>query len=489
MEVKLSVVSGPTDKKEFGFQEPGGFTFGRADDCTCVVRGDRTFSRHHFYLEINPPNVALKDLGSLNGTYVNGSKYGGRPSDVTPENAAASQPTLLRDGDRLKAGVYELLLSIDALALCVNCGTEIPEEKRKAAEFVGGTYLCSTCREKDQPKAGAQEGNAQAAPPLSVEQRKKAEDDPAGVVHELLKHMLRGQKSDAPPEVLGYEIHEVLGTGGFGVVYSAIRKSDGRKVAIKTMLQTRKPAKRQLLQFEREKAISIQLRHPHIVHCEAAAMWGDVHFFEMEHMDGGSVWDLLKVKGKLSVEEATPIMLQTLEGLAYAHRAELDLDFGEGRKKVTGVIHRDLKPPNILLSGQPGKWTAKVSDFGLSKAFAEAGMTKGSVTLGAGDYCGTPPYVAPEHIINYRYLKPSSDVFEMAATFYHMLTGAFVWPLRPEVEPIKIILESKVRPIRDHDRGIPKKLAAVIDRALALKPEDRYEDGTAMLNAMKKAAS
>ncbi|MFC1735758.1 FHA domain-containing protein [Candidatus Hydrogenedentota bacterium] len=75
MKVKLEVKSG-SEAWVYEFSEPGGFTFGRGSDCTCVVTADKAFSRHHFMLEINPPNVALKDLGSLNGTYVNDKRYG-----------------------------------------------------------------------------------------------------------------------------------------------------------------------------------------------------------------------------------------------------------------------------------------------------------------------------------------------------------------------------------------------------------------------------
>ena len=78
MKVKIDVTDGCLKGEKYEFNEPRGWTFGRATDCGCVVKGDPTFSRHHFLLEINPPNVMLIDLGSLNGTYVNDQKYGGR---------------------------------------------------------------------------------------------------------------------------------------------------------------------------------------------------------------------------------------------------------------------------------------------------------------------------------------------------------------------------------------------------------------------------
>ena len=99
---------------------------------------------------------------------------------------------------------------------------------------------------------------------------------------------------------------------------------------LKALLQTRKPGQRQLDMFEREKQISLALRHPHIVHRERAGCWNDVHFIEMEYMDGGCLWGLRQQRGKLPLSEAAPIMLQALEGLAYAHGAELELPLREG---------------------------------------------------------------------------------------------------------------------------------------------------------------
>jgi len=494
MRVELEVVSGDMRGKIFEFEEPRGFIFGRAPDCDCIVDKDPTFSRHHFLLEINPPNVMLKDLGSLNGTYVNDIKYGGRPKDVAPENAKCSEPIALRDGDYIKSGYHELVLRIEGPTVCVDCGKEIPSAQRKAAEFVGGSYLCADCRRREEEK---QQFAKKAKEPLriklapeeiklSIDQRMKAEKDPAAVIEEIIKLFLAAQGKEETPEIQGYNIEQKLGQGGFGAVYAAIRVTDGKKIALKTMLQTRKPDKKQLLMFEREQQIAKQLRHPNIVHCEKVSQWKDIHFIEMEYMGGGSVGDCLARKGKLSLDEAASIMIQALEGLAYAHKAKLILDLITGQKEVKGVVHRDLKPPNILLTGNPGKWIAKISDFGLAKAFAEAGMTKGSITIGAGTYCGTPYYMAPEHLINYRYVKPSTDVFEIAATFYHMLTGMLVWD--PKCGDIfKTILEGRIKPIREVERSIPKKVAESIDHALSRNPKERFENAGKFLESLKKS--
>jgi pSer/pThr/pTyr-binding forkhead associated (FHA) protein len=510
MKVRLEVITGKQKGRVFEFMEPDGFVFGRCPDCTCVVDDDPTFSRHHFLLEINPPNATLKDLGSLNGTKINGKMYGGRPEGVQPEDAECSPPIPLRDGDRIKAGEYEMLLGIEGPPVCVDCGKEIPTQNRRAAEFIGGSYLCKECREKEDKKRGKREEAERCAKDkklspekpqapliispqdveISLEQRKRAEQNPGLVVDELIRMFLdmKGREKGGVPEIEGYRDLKKINVGGFGAIYEAYRTSDRKKVALKTMLQTRKPDPHQAQLFEREKTIAIQLRHVHIVHCERASEWKGIHFIEMEFMDGGSVCDLMEKKGgRLSLDEAKPIMLQALEGLAFAHKVRLTIPTTKGEITVNGVVHRDLKPPNILLCGTPGEWTAKLADFGIAKAFAAAGYTQGSLSQSvAGSFCGSPPYMAPEHIVSYKYVKPETDVFEMAASFYHILTGHLVWEPRKGQDIYKLILEGTVKPIRDLDSHIPRSLADVFDRCLKRKPQDRYKDAGEMLKAIKK---
>lgn len=495
MNVKLKVLSGPIEQSEYVFDEPGGFTFGRAPDCTCrMPESDNTSSRNHFLLEITPPNLMLKDLGSLNGTYVNDAKHGGRSEDVNPEDADISPAVALRDGDKIQAGQCVLKVMVHAPAVCVDCAREIPSEERKAAEFVGGTYLCNVCRNKEEKAkkrkhAGAKSVKRPALAEIKMDmaQREKAEHDPGAVIEELMKLLAGAKEEEKPPAIKGYREMTLIGKGGFGAVYSAIRAGDGTKVALKTMLQTRKPPKRQMLMFEREMEIAKQLRHLNIVHCGEASVWNDLHFIEMEHMDS-DLYSLMKKNGGwLSLREAASIMLDSLEGLAYAHKAKLTVTLKKGPKSVRGVVHRDLKPQNILLSGKPGQWTAKVTDFGLAKAFSEAGFTKGSVTAGLGDFCGSPAYVAPEHVVNYRHVKPVTDVFEIAATFYHMLTGHLVWPMRRGEDALKAALQASIKPIEKLNPEIPKTVAAVFGKALDRDQDERYPDGAAFLKAMKKA--
>jgi len=485
MQIKLTIESGHLKGQVYTFREPQGFTFGRAVDCSFVVENDNTFSRHHFLMEINPPQVWIKDLGSLNGTYVNEKIIGSRPAGVEAKDAEHGDVHPLRDGDIIKAGTYTLRLKVDASVLCVDCGKKIPEKEKKKAEFVGGTYLCTECRQKARKKKNDKVAKADNQR-LNPEQRERAEEQPGLIIDEILKQFIHDDQNEKKEEIMGYQLEKKIGEGGFGAVYTAIRQSDGKRVAIKTILQTRKPEERQKLMFEREKEISVALRHPNIVHCENADLWNDIHFIEMEYMPGGCVAKLLRKKGKLQIDYAIHIMLQALEGLSYAHNANLELSFEDGSKTVKGVVHRDLKPANILLSDTSSSPVVKISDFGLAKAFSEAGITRGGITS-PGMMMGSLPYMAPEHLINYRYLKPATDVFEIAASFFHILTGEFIWDFKKGRDPYRVLLQEKPRMLSTYSTETPVELSEVIDRALELKPENRYLNGEEFLKAMKNA--
>ena len=485
MRVILEVIAGEQVGERYTFDEPSGFLFGRADDCHCVVVNDNTFSRHHFMLEINPPCVTIKDLGSLNGTYVNGEKHGGRPAEVLPEDADWSAPIALRSNDLIEAGNCMFELIIEGSNVCVDCGEIIPPEALTSSEFVGGTYLCENCRNKELNTNTSipQQGIIS----MNVEQRREAEADPSHVLDDLIQHELEQADEDAPA-IEGYKGLKKVGEGGFGVVYRAVRTSDNKMVALKMMLQTRQPYPKQKKLFEREKQIALQLSHQNIVACNKAGIWGDIHYIEMEYMDGGCALDLLvKQAGPLMVEQAVPLMLDTLKGLAYAHQAELNIQTEQGLLSLKGIVHRDIKPTNILIATNQ-RPVYKLADFSISKAFAAAGYTQGSLSCSSGNsFCGTPLYMAPEHLVNYRYVEPPTDVFEIAATFYHLLTGFTVWDGDSGVDIYKQILEAPITPIRDVNAKIPASLAAVIDRALEREVELRFQNGFEMLNAMEKA--
>ena len=273
------------------------------------------------------------------------------------------------------------------------------------------------------------------------------------------------------PKVAGYEIEKRLGAGGFGAVYLARQKGNGARVAIKVLFSKVAVSEDAREQFLREINLMKELRHHHIVALLDHGSAGSAFYFVMELCEGGSVGDLMaRNGGKLPLAQASPIMMQALDGLAHAHR--------------NGFVHRDLKPQNILLHGSTEGWTAKIADFGLAKSFQQAGFSGMTMT---GHYGGTPYFMPREQVIHFKHVKPTSDIWSMGATLYNMLTSQTPHDFPRGRDPIEIILRGGVVPIRRRDRSIPKKVAEVIDRALLNSPSDRYQDAAELREALAKA--
>jgi hypothetical protein len=421
--VQIKITAGKDAGKLFAFTEHDTFVFGRMDDCHACIPDDTQVSRHHFILEANPPAACLRDLGSLNGTWVNGKKFGAREMGETPETGAKRRypEVTLQHGDRINVGRTELEVSV--------------EQPKEAPRHL----------------VDAQLGDISL---LSPEQ--------------LAKLIFGSPDQAAKPklQIPGCEIEAEVGRGGFGAVYRA-RRSNGSVVAVKVMLARVDTDDEAIARFKREAAITANLDHPNIVRVLESGASGAVFYFIMEFCDGGSAWELmLKNKGRLSPAQATPIILGSLEALAFAHE--------------NGFVHRDLKPQNILLS----RGKVRLSDFGLAKSFQQAGLSGLSVT---GGYGGTPVFMPREQIINFKYVKPVSDVWSMGATIYNMLTGAFPYQFTKERDPIDVILNDDIVPIGKRDKTIPTSLCAVLDKALEKEARDRFQTAAEMLGAMKKS--
>jgi tRNA A-37 threonylcarbamoyl transferase component Bud32 len=489
--VKLQVTDGPMKGKDFLFEEHDTFIFGRMPDCHACLPDDPLVSRHHFILEANPPDARIRDLGSLNGTHVNGAKFGSREKGETPEEGAKRKhPEVdLKDGDRIRVGDTILLIRLEGPGVCCQCNREIADADRQKCAWIGGTFICVSCKEKlaasAQPakkpepvrckKCGkdvsAEVGQARRGDYVCQDCQKKAEADPLDILLQMLRQAAKERGAEGAPAFEGYQVEKPLGRGGMGVVYLARRKKDGRRLAIKVMLSKVAVDEQSRTQFEREMEVCRGLKHPNIVEFIEQGSAGSAFYFVMEFCDGGSVDNLMEQHGgKLPLDLARPIMLQLLEGLAYAHAKD--------------IVHRDLKPQNILLSGSGADLTAKVSDFGLSKNFAKAGLSGHTMT---GQYAGTPVFMPKEQVTNFKYVKPTSDVWSIGATFYNMLTGQLPRDIRHGQDPLEVVLTGAIVPIRKRDSSIPAKLAEVIDRALANDAKERFQDAGEMLKAIKKA--
>jgi serine/threonine protein kinase len=303
--------------------------------------------------------------------------------------------------------------------------------------------------------------------------QEEAEFDPADLLMQLIQKMMAEGGLPAEAEeikVPDYDIVRKLGEGGMGAVYLAKHKKTGEQVALKVMLSKVAVSEHARKQFMREIDNQRVLQHKNIVKFVAQSSVGSMFYFLQEFCSGGCVGKLLERKGgRLSLQEAAPIILDSLEGMAHAHRENF--------------VHRDLKPQNILLQGSDGKQVAKIGDFGMAKDFTKAGFSGMTVT---GSWGGTPPFMPREQVINFKYVQPVTDVWALGATYYNMLTGNYPLDFGHEPDPVKVILKGTPTPIRRRRTDIPTRFAEVIDRSLEVKTQDRYQDAGEMLAAMRK---
>ncbi len=510
--VRLEVTKGEAAGTSFETSEISRVLIGRQDDCQMVI-GEKTVSRYHCLLEINPPSVRLQDFGSLNGTFLNGKKIGQRERDQSWEEAKDQHHEAyeLHDGDVLGLGkTCEIRCTIEEKESCAQCGATLPEVKVDDNATIldsgslpmlyvndRGQRICADCWKKQQ-QAQIPEGKKKCSgcgklfTPSAADNNlcKECLADKAKVLSGVLA-MLNIQAKVPPKEkpgepalLKGYEKVSLLGKGGMGEVWKVRETATGKLFALKTMLPDVAMDDHAKQLFLREAKIGECLRHPNVVKAYATGCANDVLYILMDLCEGGSADDLVqKNGGKLSLEMATWIMLQTLSGLDYVHNMDIDVEIRAGRfagvKEVSakGIVHRDLKPGNIFLSDTGDHPTAMVADFGMAKAFSAAGKSQISKT---GAVMGTPVFMPRQQARDCKYAKPEVDIWAAAASYYYMLTGKFVKNFRPGVNMWQVLIMEDAVPIRDRNSSVPAALAVVIDRALKEKPKLYYDSAAAL---------
>lgn len=464
MRVVLRIESGVAAGREFSFAGPDRFLVGRAREVHLRLPENEPFvSRNHCLFEISPPNLYIRDLESLNGTYVNGTR---------------TVAACLRHGDHVRIGntVMTVLLELsetDSRDPMPDGGAPpsptAPDASRAEGLRVDRTVVCAECG-----RAASQKGLESDA------------DVWDSLLYLCRDCATRAQQATGLSPMNGYHLLGELGRGGMGVVYKAWRESNGRLVALKKLLPQGLTDRQANDLFLREMTVLRQLSHRHIVPLIDHGRTDQGLFFVSEYMDGGDLNRLMaEVRGApLSVAEASRYICEVLSALEWAHQC--------------GYVHRDVKPSNVLLrcTGE-STFTAKLSDFGLAKSFVEAG---GSYMTRRGDAGGTLLYMAPEQFHDYRFVKPPADLYAVGITYYYLLTGRlpfhFPSPLdrvlgrlagRKFKDEIRIVLEDEPIPIQDQDRMIPRELASVVDRSIRKAHQQRYQSAVEMRGAIERA--
>lgn len=537
----LTVIQGPTSGLAFTFPGHATFLVGRSPDAHFrFPERDRSVSRLHFLIEVNPPLCRLVDLHSRRGTFVNGQqvqtadlkdgdqigagqsllhvafpgvKGGGAAAPVSTGSetlgelvSQAAGLTGTAFGEFLRADQEQRWLRGAGLPVEIYLG-RLPALREQADLFADLIYNEVLLREEggDVPQveeylrrlpryAAEIQRLFQAhqilrtpslrAPAPPVDGREPfatgfsfaggdpfatgmLADDPAATGSPAGGHARLLHRTPAFPSIPGYEILRELGRGGMGVVHQARRQADSSLVAIKALLQTA-PDNRSVARFLREVDVLKVLSHPHIVAFREMGHVAGRIYFIMDYIEGCDASRLLREQGPLPVRRAVEILCQLLEALAYAHEK--------------GFVHRDVKPSNLLLTREGSREVVKLADFGLAKAYQQSPLSGLTLTGSTG---GTPAYMPPEQVLDFRSSRPAADQYAAAATLYELLTGRWLYDeVKAPTDLLLKKLSEEPVPIRKRQPQVPEKLAQVIHRALARQPEKRFADVTAFRLAL-----
>ena len=270
--------------------------------------------------------------------------------------------------------------------------------------------------------------------------------------------------SDAPGTLgrLGpYQVTEVLGRGGFGVVLKAFDPGLGRAVAIKVLAPQLATSAAARSRFAREARAAAAVVHDHVVAIHAVDSWNGLPYLVMPYVAGCSLQERIDRDGPLGVKEVLRIGMQTALGLTAAH--------------AQGLVHRDVKPSNILLEN--GVERVKLTDFGLARAVDDASLTQSGVVA------GTPQYMSPEQALG-ETVDHRSDLFSLGSVLYFICAGHP--PFRANSTPaiLRRVSDDRPRALRDVNPDVPIWLAEIIERLHAKDPAGRFQSAAEVAEVM-----
>ena len=411
----IILLQGGKPISEFPLEGISSLVIGRSSQCDVQVR-DSKLSRRHCEIRLGPGGYTVRDLGSKNGTFVNGARV-----------AEAK----LGHGDRVQIGLTQLLLHCEQAPpaesteaappqLCAACGNIVPADELSKGRQTASRIYCRECV---------------AAEPL------------VGLT------------------IGGYEVVQAIGRGGMGTVFKAEQLSMSRPVALKILHPELTTDPEAVQRFLREARAGGQLSHPNIIRIYDMNHAEGHHFISMEFVPGGDVGALLDREGPLPTRHAVDIARQTCRAVAHAH--------------AKGVIHRDIKPTNLLLGRGD---LIKVADLGLAKSLDDAGISSLTTT---GTALGTLAYVPPEQLVDARQVDGRADVYSIGATCYHLLTG--VPPFRGDsaADVARAVRSAPLRPPRAYRRDLPQPVEDLLLRAMARDRDDRFQTADELLQAVE----
>ncbi|QEH37011.1 Serine/threonine-protein kinase PrkC [Aquisphaera giovannonii] len=447
MDVILRVIAGPHKGHDCRV-EGGRFVVGRSSRASLPMTKDLALSREHFAIESVPPVCHIADLGSTNGTKVNGLRV---------------ERLLLRDGDTITAGDSHFRVQFQ--------GSE-------AQAGDGYPLRCAGCdaplRRTADPGGPVDDGPASPA---------DSDDMPEGIMLSpgvWICERCELRRRSYPETSPDYLIEELIGEGGMGQVYRARQVSRNRRVAIKTMsAHAGGPGGEKAIEYFRREIQALHdmltpggSNHPCIVEFyELFQVEGQLQLV-MEYVDGKNAAAWVRGLGEpLPIDSAVRIGELLLSALHYAHSR--------------GYVHRDIKPSNLLVMGPARRPRLKLTDFGLAKSLIDSNVLVNLTRQ--GEIGGTVGFLSPEHIRQFGEVREPADIYGVGATLFYLLTQQYPYlGFRPErPDSYEMILEHPAVPLRAFRPDAPKWLEAVILKSLEKSPRDRWPSALEMWRALR----
>lgn len=349
----------------------------------------------------------------------------------------------------------------DQSQICKNCGKSRPTTKR-AGSFTSFLFkeLRCTC-------AGAVSGNSakNVRPHMGRTTTAARTAQRRQFTQSIKNRVPTAHKSDTPATIPvgsvigGFKIISLIGVGGMGAVYLVEHLSMHRRLALK-ILTPELVNEQNWQRFKAEAKILASLSHPTLVRVyDLGIHAGSIPFYSMDYLNGRSIEEILADDGPIDLATTIDIMLEVLDGLAYAHRH--------------GIVHRDLKPGNIMYCTVDGARAVKVLDFGISKLLDSRSTTQ-ALTV-AGDIFGSPFYMSPEQSLG-EAVDARSDIYSIGCTLFEMLTGFVPYENESSIEIMLMHQEADI-PFLDEvtDIEFPPAVDLVLAKCLAKSPDDRYQ--------------
>ncbi|HEV3258518.1 MAG TPA: serine/threonine-protein kinase [Gemmataceae bacterium] len=249
-----------------------------------------------------------------------------------------------------------------------------------------------------------------------------------------------------------FAVTAVLGRGGMGVVLKAFDAALNRPVAIKVLAPYFASSGAARKRFAREAQAAAAVVHEHVIAIHGVDSWKGLPYLVMSYVAGRSLQERIDAEGPLEVKEVVRVGMQAASGLAAAH--------------AQGLVHRDVKPANILLEN--GVERVRLTDFGLARAIDDASLTQ------SGVIAGTPPYMAPEQAQG-EAIDHRADLFSLGSTIYAMCTGHAPFRAESAMAVLRRVCDEQPRPVRAVNPDIPEWLAAVIEKLHAKEPANRFQ--------------